>query len=1198
MKALKRGLIAIFAAAALVCGALAFLLPAKWANADEVALEGSDDVFELTEKSFAAEEKFVFTSTVTFERGNAAGLVFGADESHKWVFNVDRAANRVKLMYFSEEAPTEVLREEWFIGNGKITEGEQSLVNPKVAALDKVQLKAVITPQGESVFAEFYADNIRRFAFNEKGEDLTIDLNSIKDGISYEGGKTGYNCFSAKVRFNETYIGVSDYSYYTELYRQQYHFSQYAHWNNDPNGLVYYNGYYHLFYQHHPYSNFWSDMYWGHARSKDLAHWELLPVCLFPDTQADGWGQGNGYMWSGSAMVYHKGMSDAIDALNWFNNGEGTGLIAFYTRDGGFQDQILMSSDDGGITWTKRKAIPYSLLGEAKKKSCRDPKVFPVKTEGEKVTLWGMIVTGMETHDVWFLKSTDLFNWEKAGGFSAYRPECPDVVTLEADDNTTHTVITFTGRQYLVGEIGYDEASGNIIFTDFQGNIAVKYDNLDNKTDDDIKEILKAIPFQTMDFGPDSYATQSFYIDDETSAYYGSKIALSWFSGVPGAEASIESGTLAAARKVWNGGGMTIPVEYGLVSGGNGGYILTQTPVVKTSAEFKKLKTSVYSGVNEQITPESENILKDLNTHCFELEASIQNPEQAAVYFRINMNANEYTEIGWNAEDGYYVDRSHAGVAGLNLGNYRRRYSKQNGDGTELNFYILSDNGGVEVYCDEFKVPFYVLTFSSPYATGARLFAEAEVTASVEVNEIASTWRKEAEAGETVLYVSAEELTLDKTLTAEKEVMAYSTDGGEINWTLESGEGVVSVEKTQTGAKIKSLSAGNAVVAVTCGNVTKKVNVKVLAGTAETDVEFKAEGKISGDWYMTDAGIIGVQSAGDGFILSEKSAADFTYAATFKLEGAAAALVFRAERGEDGYLSKYLVANYDNNGKIVKLWSQSREYGNVNVGAQNTDKILLKVAAYGDNVKVYINGNEVINATLDDGEPTEGLLGLNSCAATTTFASVVLVKSEYDYAGSGQLRISGETEQHINSVYNKTLGNVKINDGFYAENGRHIIFDEDYFKTLPKAGVYTIVVKGVTSAYEITVNVTAIPQFTGADVYIDEGCNAVINIGAAAAGTVTLNGTELADGDYKAENGILTVYARSLKAGEHVLVVAGKTVNVTVTAASTVQAKGEGNGNLALIVSLSVVGGVLVLCAATAVTGVILKRKGKISAEK
>ena len=162
-----------------------------------------------------------------------------------------------------------------------MTDSERRLVGSRVATLDKVQLKVIITPEADGVYAEFYADNIRRF-----GVDNTIELNSLTllpEGVTYGGGNIGFNCFNSRVEFADIYYGKSDYSYYTELYRNQYHFSQYAHWNNDPNGLVYYDGYYHLFYQHHPYSNYWSDMYWGHARSVDLVHWELLPIALFPD---------------------------------------------------------------------------------------------------------------------------------------------------------------------------------------------------------------------------------------------------------------------------------------------------------------------------------------------------------------------------------------------------------------------------------------------------------------------------------------------------------------------------------------------------------------------------------------------------------------------------------------------------------------------------------------------------------------------------------------------------------------------------------------------------------------------------------------------------------------------------------------------------------------------------------------------------
>lgn len=1175
VKSLKKIIsVAVLFVVAAVCGALAFVIPSQNAYADGVALEGNGDNFLITETSYGETEKFVYTATVNFENGTAAGIVFGADETSKWVFNIDREANLVKLLHFSEKGKE--LKTEPFIGNGKMTEGEKLLVNPKVANVRRVQLKAVITPDNGKVYAEFYADNIRRFAFDDKGNDLTIDLNALEEGLTYGGGKTGYNCFNAKVTFTDVYTGVSDYSYYTELYRQQYHYSQYAHWNNDPNGLVYYDGWYHLYYQTHPFSNYWSDMYWGHARSRDLVHWEHLPICLFPDTDFDGRG-GNGYMWSGSAMVYHAGDSAAIDELKWYPNGGGSGLIAFYTRDGAMQDQVIMSSDDGGLTWTKRKLIPQTVATAPvdEKTDCRDPKVFPVKKDTNgKTTLWGMALTGMKTFDVWFLQSEDLLNWSYAGGFKAegVKAECPDVVTLTADDNTVHNVLTLTGRSYIVGEITYDDVARKIKFCDLDGN--------------DLSGLDK-VPLQNMDFGPDSYATQSYYIDDEASEFYGKTVSVSWFSGVPGAAASIDSGLLAEARKVWNGGGMTIPVEWGLKRT-DSGYLLTQTPIVKGAEGFKAIKTQAYAGTNLTITAESENILDNVNGHCLEIEASIINPENAAVAFRINMRGNEYTEIGWNAEDGYYVDRTHTADAGLSMNNYRVKYTSGACGFGKQTFYILSDNGGVEVFCEDFTIPFYVLTFASPYAQSASFTAEGSVTVSnLKVNNIGTVWRnEEASEGETVLYVETENIELDRTLTVSKEVMAYATSQSELTWTVESGENIVSVEKTEQGASFTALGTGTATVAVSCGNATKRINVTVHSGTVDSDLSFKTEGIVSGSWFVSQDGILGVQPAGDGFMLSENSADNFVYSANFSLSGAAAAIVFRAKAD----MSDYLIANYDNNGKIVKLWSPRRELGRASVADVNVSDITLKVSAKDNNIIVYLNGAEVINVTLEETEPAEGLFGLNTCAARTTFKSVVLLTESYAYSG-GNLSVKGETAQAITALYNRTSGNVKINPSFYTVKGRVLEISQAYFQTLKKAGVYSFTAVGAKTSFDFMITVAEAPATNIEDVAVEKGCNAVIYIGNTVVSSVTLNGATLTDG-YTVKDGMLIIDGEKLSVGENTVAIGGVNVTVTVTEQAKAKIKPDG-GNKALIISLSVVGGVLVLGGAAAVTTILLLRRKK-----
>ena len=1091
-----------------------------YTSVDNVSMESSTDSFSLLDTAYGAEEKFVYTATASFDHGVAAAIAFGAEDgSHYWVFNVDRQANLVKLLYFTvEDGKTTAveLLTDYFIGNDKMTDSERRLVGDKVASVEKVQLKVVITPEGESAYAEFYADNIRRF-----GIDNTIDLNALEllpEEVSYGGGNIGFNCFNSKVKFTDIYYGKSDYSYYTELYRNQYHFSQYAHWNNDPNGLVYYDGYYHLFYQHHPYSNYWSDMYWGHARSKDLAHWELLPICLFPD---EDWGSGVGYMWSGTAYEYRLGDSDAIDRLNWFPNGNGNGLISFYTRDGGMQDQMLMSSDDAGLTWTKRQIIPQTVAtgadGIYHKVACRDPKVFPVATQDGKTTVWGMAVTGQQENRVWFLKSTNLLDWSYAGQFAANVPECPDIVTLTADDGNIYNVLTLSGREYIVGKLVYD--GNSIVYTDKDGGAIDQSD------------------FQVMDFGTDSYATQTFSIRDTESDYFGKTVSVSWYAGVP---ANTDSGIYANARKVWNGSGMTIPVVWGLATEGEG-YILTQTPIVKDSTAFTK--ENLLTLENKKLDQTSENILSDVNTHIFEMALSVNNPNNAAISLKINVSDNEYTEVGWNETEGYFVDRRFTSSAGLNIKDYHFRYtSGPRSFGTQT-FYILSDNGGVEVFCDDFKIPFYLLTLASPYSVKAEFSVDNEVTVnSLTLNEIASVWREgDSVEGETVLYVSEESVELDTYITDKKLITAYSTSGDEISWRLESGSEFVAIENTTGGVIARALRAGQATLVVTCGNQVKVIKLTVYNGAPDSDVEFNGNGIISGSWIANGSDIIAETSAGDGYILSTQSASDFNCSVTFSLDAIAAAFIFRAN--ED--MSEYIIFNYDNNEKIVKMWSQNGEIGRASAQGVNLNNVVLRVEANGTSVKAYINGNLAIDTVLNENEPKEGLFGLNVYSGKATFKSVVNFDDQYTYNGIGSLTVVGDSNQVITSLYNKTMANTKVDGAFYTSDGRNLVIDSRYFELLP-VGTYTFKAVGGSSAYEFTVSVTAVTQTVLQDMTIQNGCNAVIYLGNVKPESVSVNGKQLTEEQYKVENYMLTIVAELLTESENEIVINDQTITVTL----------------------------------------------------
>ncbi|MBE7087227.1 MAG: DUF1080 domain-containing protein [Clostridiales bacterium] len=1114
-------------------------------------IEGAANEFSFTEETISDGQSFVFSATFNFISGQAVGLAFGGVENEScFVFNMDRFENRVKLMYFEFDgmggSTDVVLLTDYFIGNDKMTVSENNLVAPKVREIPWVQLKIILSCEEEETIVEFYVDNIRRF-----GVDRVIKMEDFSQTATYNGGTLGFNCFNAKAGITDVYTGETDYSYYTELYRQQYHFSQYRSWNNDPNGLVYYDGYYHLYYQHHPYSNYWSDMYWGHARSTDLFHWELLPICLFPDAD---WSTGNGYMWSGSAMVYHKGVSADIDGLNWYPNGNGDGLLAFYTRDGGYQDQIIMSSDDGGMTWTKRRLISQLLIPDyTTKTDCRDPKVFPIKKDGDKVTMWGMALTGLATNNLWFLKSSNLLDWSYAGGFKAESPECPDVVTLKADDETEHTVITFTGRRYLVGELTYDEDSGNIIYKDLNGN---------NFADMQMSDI----PFQTMDYGKDSYATQSYYIDDTSSTYYGKTVSVSWFSGVPNHPDSIESGLLAALRKVWNGGGFTIPVEWGLKKS-DSGYLLTQTPIVKDTTALDK--TSVYTATNKAVD-ETENILSQVSGRRLEINATITNANKESLAFRVGVSDSEYTEIGWNQTDGYYVDRTYTSDGGLTIPAYRVKYTSGATASNVQTFYILVDDGGVEVFCDDFTIPFYVLTFISPYSTGLSFTASGDVTVnSLQINEIATVWREDNDSNETVLHLDKDSVELDLSLTTSQTVVAYSTTDIAKQWEVEQGSDIVEVTPTESGAIITAKKSGTAVVKVTCGNAVKRVNVKVYGGSKDFDLTFSKQGVKSGQWLMTSNGLIGKSSSGDAFILSNESASNFNYVVKFDLSsGTAAAVMFRAK--ED--MTDYYVVTFDKNENVIKLWTKSGVLLSSHVTVADLSAIVIGVKAQGNNFIISLNGKEVMNYTdTREGVPTQGQFGLNVFNANVTFSDVALVSSEYTFNGN-DLSVKMDVKQYVNAIYNVSLGNALVPVDFYTVTDKTVKISSRYFSLLPATGLYEFKIEGSASLNEVKITVNNIPEISINDLSIKVNENAVFFIGNTAVSQVTVNGRQLETNEYKVKDYMLTIYASALSEGENIVAVGdGLSAKVTVSPANTESLKSSGCGSNFNVANISLI---------------------------
>lgn len=210
--------------------------------------------------------------------------------------------------------------------------------------------------------------------------------------------------------------------YYSEQHRLQYHFSPEANWMNDPNGMVYYEGEYHLFYQYYPDSTVWGPMHWGHAVSKDMVSWEHLPVALYPDEL--------GYIFSGSVVVDK-------DNTSGLGSTENPPMIAIFTyhepkgeKEGkiDYQYQGIAYSTDKGRTWTKYDKNP--VLPNPGIKDFRDPKVFWHEEEHK----WVMSLAVLD--HITFYSSKDLKSWTKESGFGFELGghggvwECPDLIKM------------------------------------------------------------------------------------------------------------------------------------------------------------------------------------------------------------------------------------------------------------------------------------------------------------------------------------------------------------------------------------------------------------------------------------------------------------------------------------------------------------------------------------------------------------------------------------------------------------------------------------------------------------------------------------------------------------------------------------------------------------------------------------------------
>lgn len=332
--------------------------------------------------------------------------------------------------------------------------------------IDKKYLNLPVSHQVERAPMTLRADGMEDYSFQIRLAQSQPDYWVFCDMSRYQGKELRISYPGDNARLELIYqadeITGQD-SLYRESNRPQVHYTQRRGWNNDPNGLLYYDGEYHLFYQHNPYEREWENMHWGHAVSRDLIHWTELQEALYPDE--------HGTMFSGSAVIDYKNTSG-------FGKESVPPMVAIYTAaSSDRQVQCIAYSLDKGRTWTKYAENPVI---DSKDKwnsvDTRDPKVFWF----EPIKKWVMALNERDGHSIYH--SDDLKHWDYQSHITGFW-ECPELFELPVDGNPDNKKWVMYGASgtYMIGEFdGYKftPEAGKYYYTNGSIYAAQTYTNI------------------------------------------------------------------------------------------------------------------------------------------------------------------------------------------------------------------------------------------------------------------------------------------------------------------------------------------------------------------------------------------------------------------------------------------------------------------------------------------------------------------------------------------------------------------------------------------------------------------------------------------------------------------------------------------------------------------------------------------------